>query len=156
MRSRRQTPSHRSPASRRTAFRLFVCHAAFGLATALPAAPATSPAGDRGRKLTPPEPIVSTRDDPPNRIKAPADWAPRKTDLKRRHLELLRDQHKPAKRPPLDLQVHESTVVDGLYERRLVSYAVEADERGHAYLGIPLKAARPVPAVVALHGTSDT
>jgi dienelactone hydrolase len=132
-----------------------VCHAALGLATALLAAPATSLADDRGRKLTPPEPIVSTWDDLTNGIKTPADWAARKTDLKRRYLELLRDQHKPAKRPPLDLQVHESTVVDGLYERRLVSYAVEADERAHAYLGIPLKAARPVPAVVALHGTSD-
>ncbi|MCF6285724.1 MAG: dienelactone hydrolase family protein, partial [Candidatus Hydrogenedentes bacterium] len=37
--------------------------------------------------------------------------------------------------------------------RKLISYAVEADERAHAYLGIPLEAKGKLPAVVALHGT---
>jgi dienelactone hydrolase len=131
-----------------------VCRTALTLATIV-TSPLSSHADEPGRKLTPPEKITSTWDDLTNGVNSPADWAARKGDLKRRYLELLRDQHKPAKRPPLDLQVHESTIVDNLYERRLISYAVEEGERAHAYLGIPLKGTKPLPAVVALHGTSD-
>jgi len=39
--------------------------------------------------------------------------------------------------------------------RQLISYAVEADERAHAYLAIPDGLNGLVPAVVVLHGTSD-
>jgi len=81
-------------------------------------------------------------------------WPARRLELRARFLDLIRDQRKPAK-PPLDLQVHESIVVDGVYERRLVSYQVEADERARAYLGIPLKLAGKAPGVVALHGTYE-
>ena len=80
------------------------------------------------------------------------DWRKRRAVLKQRYLKLLRDQHKP-ERPPLDLQVHEEVVVDGIYRRRLISYGVEADERAHAYLGMPLDLDGPAPAIVALHGT---
>ncbi|HJN89415.1 MAG TPA: alpha/beta fold hydrolase, partial [Verrucomicrobiota bacterium] len=68
------------------------------------------------------------------------------------YLRLLRDEFKPAK-PPLDLRVHERVVVGGVYERRLVSYRVETDERAHAYLAVPLKHTGKLPAVVVLHGT---
>ena len=85
-------------------------------------------------------------------IKTRADWDQRRQLLKRRYLELLRDQHKP-KKPPLNIKVHEEVVVDGRYRRQLISYAVEADERAHAYLGIPLKLPSKAPAIVALHGT---
>ena len=44
-------------------------------------------------------------------------------------------------------------MVEGIYRRKLISYAVEADERAYAYLGIPLKLDAPAPAIVALHGT---
>ncbi len=67
-------------------------------------------------------------------------------------MDLLRNQYKPAK-PPLDLQVHDTVVVDGQYTRKLISYAVEHDERAHAYLGIPLNADGKTPGIVALHGT---
>jgi len=127
----------------------------FTLALACLAGPVAVRGAEPGRTLTPPERIVSTWDDLTDGVTTPEQWAARKADLKRRYLELLRDQHKPAKRPPLDLQVHESVVVDGLYERRLVSYAVEADERAHAYVGIPLKREKSLPGVVAMHGTSD-
>ena len=87
-------------------------------------------------------------------IKTREDWAKRRVLLKARYLDLLRDQYKP-KRPPLDLKVHETVTVDGKYTRKLISYNVEADERAHAYLGIPLGLKAKAPAVVALHGTYD-
>jgi dienelactone hydrolase len=67
---------------------------------------------------------------------------------------LIRDQHKPEK-PPIDLKIHEEVVVDGVYRRKLISYAVESDERAHAYLGVPLEIQTPAPAIVALHGTYE-
>jgi dienelactone hydrolase len=83
-----------------------------------------------------------------------AEWDARRQELRTKFLDLIRDQHKPAK-PPLDLQVHESMVVDDVYERRLISYQVEGSERARAYLGIPLKLAGKAPGVVALHGTYE-
>ena len=44
--------------------------------------------------------------------------------------------------------------VDGVYTRKLISYNVEADERAHAYLGVPLGLKAPAPGIVALHGTT--
>lgn len=79
-------------------------------------------------------------------------WLKHKAVLKRRFLDLIRDQHKPVK-PALDLKVHEDVEVDGIYRRKLISYAVEEDERAHAYLAIPLDRKEPGAAVVALHGT---
>ena len=149
MNRRRSVPR---TARRSSAFRRLACRLTLVLVTACAA---TSSAQEPGRKLTAPQRIVSTWDDLTDGISTPEQWAARKQDLKARYLELLRDQFKPAQRPPLDLQVHETVTVDGLYERRLVSYAVESDERAHAYIGIPLKREGKLPAVVALHGTSD-
>jgi pimeloyl-ACP methyl ester carboxylesterase len=124
------------------------------LATALRAeAPAASPGESPPvRKRSDPPVIQSSWDDLLEGIKTPEDWQRRRKVLKQRFLDLIRDDRKPAK-PPLDLKRHESTVVDGIYTRWLVSYNVEADERAHAYLGIPLKLEGKAPAVVALHGT---
>ncbi len=80
------------------------------------------------------------------------DWLQRQVMLRKLYLELLRDQHKPT-RPPLDLRVHETRLVEDRYRRLLVSYRVEDDERAHAYLGIPLDLRGKAPGVVALHGT---
>jgi hypothetical protein len=99
----------------------------------------------------PPE-IKSSWDDLTRGIQNQDQWLARRAILKRRYLELLRDQHKPEK-PPLDLQVHETVDVDRRYTRKLISYAVEKGERASAYLGIPLKLKGKAPAVVALHGT---
>ena len=38
--------------------------------------------------------------------------------------------------------------------RKLISDNVEADERAHAYLGIPLGLKSRAPGIVALHGTT--
>lgn len=96
--------------------------------------------------------IHSSWDDLTDGITTKADWHQRRIELKQKYLELLRDKHKPEK-PELDLQIHEEVIVDGSYRRQLISYAVESDERAHAYLGIPLKLTTKAPAVVALHGT---
>lgn len=97
-------------------------------------------------------PVLSSWSDLTEGIETPHDWQQRKAILRTRYLELIRDQYKPA-RPPLTLEIHEDVIIDGRYRRQLVSYAVEADERAHAYLGIPLGLDQPAPAVVALHGT---
>ncbi|HUT89871.1 MAG TPA: alpha/beta fold hydrolase [Thermoguttaceae bacterium] len=104
------------------------------------------------RKRSDPPVIQSSWDDLLEGVKTPDDWRRHREVLKRRYLELLRDDQKPAK-PPLDLQRHESVVVDGVYTRWLVSYNVEADERAHAFLGVPLKLEGKAPGIVALHGT---
>lgn len=98
--------------------------------------------------------IKSSWDDLTAGIKNADEWYKRKEVLRQRYLDLLCDQYKPEK-PALNMQVHESVVVEGKYTRQLISYNVEADERAHAYLGIPLEAAadNPMPAVVSLHGT---
>lgn len=102
----------------------------------------------------PPE-IVSSWDDLTDGVHSKADWAGRRELLHKRFLDLIRDQHKPAK-PPLELQIHETDEVPAGYTRQLISYAVEADERAHAYLAIPKRQAgdtSKLPAIVALHGT---
>jgi hypothetical protein len=98
--------------------------------------------------------IRSSWDDLLEGVATRDDWDQRRTALRQRYLDLLRDQHKPA-RPPLDLEVHETQVVANRYKRLLVSYNVEAGERAHAYIGIPLELSGRAPAVVALHGTYE-
>jgi len=108
--------------------------------------------GEEIRLRSDPPVIHSSWDDLLEGVASADDWARHREVLKRRYLDLLRDQYKPAK-PPLDLKRHESVVVDGVYRRWLISYQVEADERAHAYLGIPLELDGKAPGVVALHGT---
>ena len=98
--------------------------------------------------------IRSSWDDLTEGVTTAEDWHERRVVLRQRYLELIRDRYKPTK-PPLELQVHEEVVVDGVYRRQLISYAVETDERAHAYLGIPVDVEAPAPAIVALHGTYE-
>ena len=102
----------------------------------------------------PPE-IVSSWDDLTAGIKTAEDWAKHREGLHQRFLDLIRDPHKPAQ-PPLDVQVHETVEVHGLYTRQLISYAVEESERAHAYLALPKRetsANEKLPAIVVMHGT---
>ena len=96
--------------------------------------------------------IKSSWDDLTEGLETREQWQQRRKELKRRYLDLIRDQYKP-ERVPLDLQVHKEVVVEGKYTRKLISYQVESDERAHAYLGIPLEIEGQVPGIVALHGT---
>ncbi|MBA3484367.1 MAG: dienelactone hydrolase family protein [Pirellulales bacterium] len=81
-------------------------------------------------------------------------WTERRAELKHKFLDLIRDAHKP-ERVPLELKVHESVVVDDAYERRLISYQVEAGERSRAFVGVPLNLSGKAPGIVALHGTFE-
>jgi pimeloyl-ACP methyl ester carboxylesterase len=108
---------------------------------------------DPRRLQSEPPVIQSSWDDLLDRVESAEDWERHRQVLRRRFMELLRDDRKPA-RPELDLQVHEDTDVEGRYRRLYVSYRVEEDERAHAYLGIPHGLETPAPAVVALHGTT--
>lgn len=104
-------------------------------------------------KFPPPPPVVSSWDDLTSGVTTLQDWQARREVLKQSYLDLLCDDQKPP-RPPLELATHESAEVDGIYTRRLISYNVESGERAHAYLGIPVKRAGRLPAIVALHGTT--
>jgi dienelactone hydrolase len=109
----------------------------------------------QARRRSDPPVIHSSWDDLLEGVKTHADWDRRRRVLKRRYLELIRDDQKPERKPALGLRVHETKVVDGRYKRLSISYNVEGDDRAHAYLGIPLHPAGKAPAVVVLHGTSD-
>ena len=104
------------------------------------------------RPRTSPLEIVSSWDDLTDGIQTAEDWAKQRAVLHQRFLDLIRDQHKPQK-PVLDLQVHETVDVEGLYSRQLISYAVEEGERAHAYLAMPHRVAGKLPAIVVMHGT---
>ncbi|WP_417378666.1 dienelactone hydrolase family protein [Gimesia sp.] len=107
---------------------------------------------DVTRKRSEPASINSSWDDLLDGIDTPEDWVEHKKVLKKRYLNLIRDQFKPEK-PDLQIQFHDTVIVDGVYRRQLISYQVEEDERAHAYLGVPLYLRGPAPAIVALHGT---
>lgn len=104
------------------------------------------------RRRSDPPVIHSSWDDLLEGVRTREDWEVRRAELRKRYLELIRDEYQPEK-PALDLQVHEEQIVDDKYRRLLISYHVERDERAHAYLGIPLERNGPGPAIVALHGT---
>ena len=124
------------------------------LLSTLAAAFSTARLSAAERKRSDPPVIHSSWDDLLEGVNSPEDWRKHKEVLRQRYLDLLRDQHKPEK-PTRNLQVHESVKIEGLYERRLISYNVESDERAHAYLGLPLKRDGAMPAVLALHGTFE-
>ena len=132
--------------------REFVTKSALVAATANLASRLHAEPAEALRPRTSPEPVRSSWDDLLAGVKTPADWQAHKAILRQRYLELIRDAQKPA-RPPLDLRVHETVDVDGIYERRLISYAVEADERAHAFLAVPYGLTGRNPAVVSLPGT---
>ncbi|MCA8983529.1 MAG: dienelactone hydrolase family protein [Planctomycetaceae bacterium] len=106
------------------------------------------------RRLRSDPPVIeSSWDDLLEGVHSADDWNRHRQTLRQRYLELIRDEHKPEK-PPLELRIHEDVEIEGTYRRLYISYQVEADERAHAYLGIPLGLTEPLPAIVALHGTT--
>ncbi len=133
-------------------FRLGFCLFSIGFCGGLPGSQLRSQETPQARVVSSPPAIQSGWSDLTDGIDNRDQWLGRKAVLKQRYLDLIRDQYKP-QRPPLDLQVHQEVVVDGVYRRQLISYAVEADERAHAFLAIPLARHQRGPAIVALHGT---
>ncbi len=124
----------------------------FGLIGSILLAVTVSVGQEDPRRRSDPTAIQSSWDDLTDNVDTREDWIKHRETLEERYLDLLRDQHKP-ERPPLDLQVHETVAVASAYQRQLISYNVERDERAHAYLGIPLGLESEAPAIVAIHGT---
>ncbi len=108
------------------------------------------------RTVCDPPPIITGWDDVLEGVKTRQDWQEKRQVLRKRFLELIGDDAKPAQKPPLDLKVRETVDVDGVYTRMLVGYNVEPDERATAYLTVPvgLKKGERRAAVVVLHGTA--
>ena len=102
------------------------------------------------RKVTGPPEIRTGWDDLLEGVETAEDWKKKRGILRCRFLELIGDAAKPSTKPPLELKVHGTETVDGAYVRELISYNVETDERGWAYLAAPLDLDGPAPAVVAL------
>jgi len=107
------------------------------------------------RKVGEAPPIRSSWDDLLAGVLSAEDWEERRDVLRSRYLDLIRDQYKPAERPLLDVETHESADVEGIYTRHLISYNVEAGERAHAFLAIPHGLKARAPGIVVLHGTFE-
>ena len=91
-------------------------------------------------------------------VKTPADWGRRRAEIVAGMEQVMGRLPGPEKRCPLDVRIEEE-VDCGSYVRRLVTYAAEPNSRVPAYLCLPKSAlqpgAKPVPAVLCLHGTDD-
>ncbi len=87
------------------------------------------------------------------------DWQLRRAEIVRGAESVMGRLPGVEKRCPLDMQLVEE-VDCGSYVRRLVTYQSEPGSRVPAYLCIPktalAAAAKPVPAVLCLHGTDNT
>jgi dienelactone hydrolase len=136
-----------------TRCRFFIAIVAIGLPLQPPASLEVRAEEPPVRQRSDPPAIASSWDDLLENVRSKDDWQRHRDALRKRYLELIRDEHKPL-RPNLNIQVHETAVVEDRYQRLYISYQVEQDERAHAYLGIPLRLKGPAPAIVALHGTT--
>ena len=103
-----------------------------------------------------PHPIATRWDDLLDGVKTAADWGRKRNGVKRRFLELIRDEAAPP--VPNDLDVRTEWEQDGGgFLLRRISYKVEADERAHAFLAVPPGPAPAggFPAVLCIHGTRN-
>lgn len=102
-----------------------------------------------------PKPIPTFWDDLLEGVTTAADWTVKRPAVKRRFLDLLRDDEKP---PVPDPQIEVEREWDGGgFTFRLITYNVEKDERAAAYVCIPPGAAPAggFPAVLCIQGTTN-
>jgi len=107
-------------------------------------------------QVWPVSPFETSWDDLLEGVDSHEAWEEKRRDVKRRFLELLRDEFAP--KPPKDPDVVVEREWDGGGFRILdVNYQVEEDERAHAYIGMPECPAPEGrrPGVVCLHGTTN-
>jgi dienelactone hydrolase len=103
-----------------------------------------------------PTPIRTSWDDLLDGVDSPESWKEKRKIIRQRYLALLRYEAAPD--PPKDLQIKvEREWHTGEFTIQYVSYQVEADERAHAYIGIPdgVVPEEGFPGVVCLHGTTN-
>ena len=103
-----------------------------------------------------PAAMTTSWDDLLEGIDSPPAWERKRKEVKARFLELIRDSAAPTPPKELHLAVEREWEEDG-FHLQYVSYQVEADERAHAYIGIP-HGSVPLggfPGVICLHGTMN-
>jgi len=103
-----------------------------------------------------PTPIRTSWDDLLDGVESPESWEIKRPAIQSRFLELIREEAAPE--PPADIAVEVEREWDGGdFLIQYISYQVEADERAHAYVGIPREQIPAVgfPGVVCLHGTTN-
>jgi len=103
-----------------------------------------------------PTPLQTSWDDLLQGIDSPEAWKEKRRSVEERFLSLLRCEAAPEL--PEDFQLEVEREWDGRgFRIQYVSYQVEADERAHAYLGIPDSPGGDGghPGVVVLHGTTN-
>jgi Oxidoreductase family, NAD-binding Rossmann fold len=138
---------------------LFPCRPAFPLLV-LALVAAHAPAQTAAPRL-PRDNLLVYRgpNDEPRPVRMADDWLRRRAEILRGMQAVMGTLPGPEKRCPLDMQVEEE-VDCGPYVRRRITYASEPGSRVPAYLCIPKAAlqpdAKPVPAVLCLHGTDNT
>lgn len=100
--------------------------------------------------------IKTSWDDLLDGIKSATDWSRKRLTIRERFQELIRADAAPDLLIDSDLKIEHEWDADG-FRIRYVSYQVEADERAHAYIGIPSTDPPDdgFPAVVCLHGTTN-
>ena len=101
-----------------------------------------------------PRPFITAWDDLMDGVKTRADWEQKRKQIKKRFLELLRDEAAPPVPKDLDVKVHKEWDAGGFTLRR-ISYNVESNERAHAFVAIPHtpRPAKGFPGVLCIHGT---
>ncbi|MDP6041249.1 MAG: hypothetical protein QGG64_22060 [Candidatus Latescibacteria bacterium] len=103
-----------------------------------------------------PTPIQTSWDDLLEDVDSSEAWEEKRRAIWARFLNLIRNEAAPE--PPSDSLVKIEREWDGDgFRIQYISYQVEADERAHAYMGIPNDPAPEggFPGVVCLHGTTN-
>ncbi len=88
------------------------------------------------------------------RIDTVEEWDKRRTKILASMQEVMGPMPGDERRVALDLRVEEEADLPA-YSRRLISFAVERDDRLSAYLLIPKSLTGPVPAMLCLHQTTE-
>ena len=103
-----------------------------------------------------PTPLATSWDDLLEGIQGPGEWAQKRRAVEARFFDLIRHSAAPAVPAEFDIAV-ERVWEAGDFTIQYMSYQVEADERAHAYVGIPQGPAPQggFPGVVCLHGTTN-
>ena len=103
-----------------------------------------------------PTPIQTSWDDLLEGVDSSDAWAEKRQAVKARFLDLIHESAAPE--PPKDPALEVEREWDGGdFRIQYISYQVEADERAHAYVGIPdgQVPGGGFPGVVCLHGTTN-
>ncbi len=89
-----------------------------------------------------------------NPIRTLQHWEQQRTYLRNQWRDLIGAMERPKLRRPPTFEIRESDQIEGIVRRR-IRYETERDMQTEAYLMMPYKPNRRLPAVVVLHSTVD-